>query len=210
MFHASYSPLTYSFNYTISKMDSASKRYENCKRIFALLDQKRLLDDEAEIYNYGRYKLCQMVYDSEVEGKIYRKPLLWIGIYIAVASLFCILLMAADLFHGFRNRKFWFPSKYFTLNTASITVITIAMKLPVDLSSPMPGFIDQLAKVGSMTFMCTMMSNLMPSLASTDNRDIFANVAGMVILVVTMIVNVLIQMKTGVVNKYLAMWVPLP
>ncbi|XP_024995343.1 uncharacterized protein LOC112528553 [Cynara cardunculus var. scolymus] len=52
------------------------------------------------------------------------------------------------------------------------------MKLPVDLSGQMPGNLDQLAKWGSMTFMCTMMSNLMPSLASMDNRELFANVTG--------------------------------
>ncbi|KAJ9550029.1 hypothetical protein OSB04_022572 [Centaurea solstitialis] len=138
----------------------------------------------------------------EVEGKSYGKPMLWIGIYIAVASFFCILPMAADLFHGFRNRKLWFPSKYFTLNTASITVITIAMKLPVDLNSRMPGYVDEFAKMGSMAFMCTMMANLMPSLASMDNRELFANVAGMVILVITIVVNVLIQMETGLLDKY--------
>lgn len=144
---------------------------------------------------------CFMIYDSE-EGKSYSKPMLWIGIYIAVASLFCTLLMAADLFHGFRNRKLWFPSKYFTLNAASITVITIAMKLPVDLSSRMPGYVDEFAKMGSMAFMCTMIANLMPSLASMDNRELFANVAGMVILVITNVVNILIQMETGVLEKY--------
>ncbi|KVH95757.1 hypothetical protein Ccrd_002153, partial [Cynara cardunculus var. scolymus] len=115
-------------------------------------------------------------------GKIYSKPMLWIGIYIAVATLLCMFLMLADLFHGFRNRKLWFPSKYFTLNTTTIILITIAMKLPVDLSGQMPGAMDQLAKTGSMTFMCTMMSNLMPSLASMDNRELLANVTGTVII----------------------------
>ncbi|KAJ9550032.1 hypothetical protein OSB04_022575 [Centaurea solstitialis] len=126
--------------------------------------------------------------------------MLWIGIYIAVASLFCILLMVADLFHGFRSRELWFPSKYFTLNVASITVITITTKLTVDLSSRMPGLVDQMAKAGSMTFMCTMMANLMPSLASMDNRELFANVAGMVILIVTMVINIVIQIETGVID----------
>ncbi|KAI3728512.1 hypothetical protein L6452_17149 [Arctium lappa] len=123
--------------------------YFNCRRITDLLYDKNVLDDNDLDLLYG---FCGMIYDSE-EAEAGSKPMLWIGIYIAVASFFCILLMAADLFHGFRNRKLWFPSKYFTLNAASITVITIAMKLPVDLSSPMPGYIDELAKAGSMTFM---------------------------------------------------------
>ncbi|XP_023637128.1 uncharacterized protein LOC17882160 isoform X2 [Capsella rubella] len=39
----------------------------------------------------------------------FSKPLPSIGLYVAVASLICGLAMAADLLHGFRHRKFWFP-----------------------------------------------------------------------------------------------------
>ncbi|KAI3774897.1 hypothetical protein L1987_49460 [Smallanthus sonchifolius] len=84
--------------------------------------------------------------------------------------------MAADLLHGFQNTKLWFPSKYFSLNAASITVITIAMKLPLDLSSDMRGYMDQVAKVGSLDFMCVMMANFMPSLAAMDNKTLLANI----------------------------------
>ncbi|PWA61122.1 hypothetical protein CTI12_AA376040 [Artemisia annua] len=108
--------------------------------------------------------------------------------------------MVADLFHGFQKRKIWFPCKYFSLNAASITVIAVAMKLPVDLSSPMPGALDQATKLGSMAFMCTMMANLMPSLASMDNKSLFANFIGLVILVITMIVNICIEINTGVIG----------
>ncbi|KAJ9549798.1 hypothetical protein OSB04_022341 [Centaurea solstitialis] len=132
----------------------------------------------------------------------YSGPTVWIGIYIAIASAICIIAMAADLFHGFRNRKFWFPCKYFSLNAASITVITVAMKLPVDLSSPMPGHLDQAAKVGSMAFMCVMMANLMPSLASMDNKTLLANIIGLTILVITVIVNICIQIFTGVITNW--------
>ncbi|KAJ9550026.1 hypothetical protein OSB04_022569 [Centaurea solstitialis] len=132
---------------------------------------------------------------------IYNGPMLWIGIYIAIASAICILAMAVDLFHGFRNRKFWFPCKYFSLNAASITVISVAMKLPVDLSSPMPGFVDQATKLGSMAFMCIMMANIMPSLASMDNKTLLANIIGLSILVITIIVNICIEITTGVIDN---------
>ncbi|KAI3746099.1 hypothetical protein L6452_08520 [Arctium lappa] len=155
-------------------MASDSSDVAHCFRLWEVSKANLILDGSDLELLHG---FCQTVYDSKVQGKIYSKPMLWIGIYIAVASLFCVLLMAADLFHGFRNRKLWFPSKYFTLNTASITVITITMKLLLDMTSQMPGFVDKLSKLGSMTFMCTMMANLMPSVASTANRDIFANVA---------------------------------
>ncbi|KAJ0914584.1 hypothetical protein HanPSC8_Chr06g0240241 [Helianthus annuus] len=123
-----------------------------------------------------------------------------IGIYISIASLFCIFAMVLDLLNGFRIRKFWFPTKYFSLNAASITVITVAMKLPVDLTSPMPGSMDQFGKLGSLTFMCTMMSNLMPSLASMDNKSLLANITALSILVITVIVNSFIQIRTHVIG----------
>nr|XP_043633328.1 uncharacterized protein LOC122604506 [Erigeron canadensis] len=142
---------------------------------------------------------CPQIRELEIENR-YSKPMVWIGIYIALASLFCILAMGADLLHGFRNRKFWFPCKYFTLNAASITMIAITMKLPVDLSSFYETALDQATKLGSMAFMCTMMTNLMPSLASMDNKTLLANVIGLAILVITVIVNVCIQISTGAIN----------
>ncbi|XP_076924096.1 uncharacterized protein LOC143586428 [Bidens hawaiensis] len=145
------------------------------------------------------FNICSIVDNWEDQGK-YSEPMVWIGIYIAIASLLCILAMTADLLHGFRNKKFWFPSKYFSLNAASITVITVAMKLPVDLSSEMPSFMDQSAKLGSLAFMCTMMANFMPSLASKDNRTLLANIIGLSILVITMIVNIFIDIHIGAIK----------
>ncbi|KAF5802096.1 hypothetical protein HanRHA438_Chr06g0264901 [Helianthus annuus] len=110
--------------------------------------------------------------------------------------------MALNLLYGFRNRKFWFPYKYFSLSAASVTVITVAVKLTVDLSSSMPGNVDQVAKIGILAFMCTIMSNLMPSLASMDNKSLLANVTGLSILVITLIANMSIQIRTHVINPY--------
>ncbi|KAL6513851.1 hypothetical protein OROHE_019307 [Orobanche hederae] len=61
----------------------------------------------------------------------------WVGLYVAVASLICTLAMAADVVQGFRQRKLWFPCRFFTINAASLTLIAIAMKLPVDLTTDM-------------------------------------------------------------------------
>ncbi|KAJ0503464.1 hypothetical protein HanHA300_Chr11g0424521 [Helianthus annuus] len=58
----------------------------------------------------------------------------WVGLYVAVASLICIIAMAADVVRAMWQWKFWFPNRFFTLNAATITLIGIAMKLPVDLS----------------------------------------------------------------------------
>nr|XP_043616822.1 uncharacterized protein LOC122588714 [Erigeron canadensis] len=102
--------------------------------------------------------------------------------------------MLADLFIGFENKKLWFPCKYFTLNAASLSVIAVAMKLPMDLNNQKLGS----AKFASMVFMCTMMANLLPSLASMDGKELLTNIIALGILVITMVVNVCIQLQTGV------------
>ncbi|GKA90130.1 hypothetical protein Tco_0811942 [Tanacetum coccineum] len=78
------------------------------------------------------------IYHADEQNR-YSEPMPWIGIYIASASLVCILAMAADLLHGLRNRKLWFPCNYFTLNAASLSVVAVAIKLPMDINNLMPG-----------------------------------------------------------------------
>ncbi|KAF5788423.1 hypothetical protein HanPI659440_Chr10g0398221 [Helianthus annuus] len=144
-------------------------------------------------------KYAQPIYRSEREKK-YSEPMVWIGLYIACASLVCILTMVADLLHGMRRGKLWFPCKYFRINSAFLTVISVAMKLPVDLSGSMPGDVDQVAKLGSMAFMCTMMANLLPCLSTMDNNALWSNITALCLLVITMVVNICIQIQTGVVS----------
>ncbi|KAJ0815776.1 hypothetical protein HanPI659440_Chr00c33g0738371 [Helianthus annuus] len=141
----------------------------------------------------------KFIYRSELEDR-YSAPMLWIGMYIALASLVCILAMVAELVHGFRSRMLWFPSKYFTINSASLTVISVAMKLPVDLTGSMPGYVDQVAKLGSMAFMCTMMANLLLSLGTMESNELLSNLAALSVQVITLVVNVCIQMQTGAVS----------
>ncbi|KAK3003451.1 LOW QUALITY PROTEIN: hypothetical protein RJ639_018152 [Escallonia herrerae] len=132
--------------------------------------------------------------------KTFGAPMLWIGIYVAAVSLVCSLAMAADAYQGFRQRKLWFPCKFFGLNAASLTLLAVAMKLPVDLSSSMQGKADQLAKLSSTAFMCTIIGNVMPSIGPMDNRDILLNVIAVSILVITILVNVCIQLKTHAIG----------
>ncbi|KAJ0745356.1 hypothetical protein HanPI659440_Chr10g0397811 [Helianthus annuus] len=112
------------------------------------------------------------IYRSELEDR-FSSPMLWIGMYIASASLVCILAMAADLVYGLR--------------------------LPVDLTGSMPGYVDQVAKLGSMAFLCTMMANLLPCLGTMESHELLSNTTAMCVLVITIVVNVCIQMQTGAV-----------
>ncbi|KAM0018062.1 hypothetical protein Hdeb2414_s0027g00695001 [Helianthus debilis subsp. tardiflorus] len=138
---------------------------------------------------------------SELQNR-FSAPMFWIGMYIALASLVCILAMVADLLHGFRSRKLWFPCKYFRINAAFLTIISVAMKLPVDLTGSMPGAVDKAAKLGSMAFMCTMMANLLPCLATMGSNELLSNIIALCVLVITLVVNVCIQIRTGVLSTY--------
>lgn len=129
----------------------------------------------------------------------FSRPMPWIGIYVAMASLACAVAMAADAVNGFRFRKFWFPCKYFSLNATSLTIIAVAVKLSVDLNTPMPRKQDQLSKLSSSVLICTVMANSMPSLGNMSNGELVSNVVALGILVITSIVNICIQMSTGVI-----------
>nr|GEX50362.1 hypothetical protein CTI12_AA045380 [Tanacetum cinerariifolium] len=96
----------------------------------------------------------------------------WVGLYVAGASLACTLAIAADAFQGFRQWKLWFPNNFFVLNTVSITLIAIAMKLPVDLTT-------------------NMSDRLM------DDKELVVNMVAWSILLITITVNVSIQIFAG-------------
>ncbi|XP_030524628.1 uncharacterized protein LOC115736895 [Rhodamnia argentea] len=132
----------------------------------------------------------------------FSKPMPWIGIYIAAASLACAVAMAVDAVAAFRYRRLWFPSRFFALNATSLTIIAVAVKLSVDLNTPMPRRQDQLAKLSSSVLICTVMGNLMPSLGAMENKELLSNMIALAILVITSIVNICMQLGTGVIYTY--------
>lgn len=126
-------------------------------------------------------------------------PMPWIGMYVAAASFACLIAMAADVILGVRHCKFWFPSNFFSINATSLTLLGVAIKLSVDLNTPMPNSHDQLAKLSSSVFICTAMANSMPSLGAMENEEMFMNVIALGILVITIIVNICMQLATGAI-----------
>ncbi|KAM3001074.1 hypothetical protein FF2_037407 [Malus domestica] len=139
----------------------------------------------------------------DMNGNLYEEkfsaPMPWIGMYVAAASLACLIAMAADVILGIRHHKYWFPCKFFSINATSLTLIGIAIKLSVDLNTPMPNRHDQLAKLSSSALICTAMANSMPSLGAMENEEMFMNVIALGILVITLIVNICIQIATGAI-----------
>ncbi|KAH7843249.1 hypothetical protein Vadar_014331 [Vaccinium darrowii] len=135
-------------------------------------------------------------YDTNEVGmqKYYETPMPWIGMYVAAASLVCAVAMAGDVIHGLRGKKLWFPCKFFTMNAASITVLAVAMKLPVDFTSVMWGNTDTMAKISSTIFMTTVMGNFLTSFALMDDNAILMNIVALGVLVITIIVDMCIQL----------------
>ncbi|KAH7836424.1 hypothetical protein Vadar_001106 [Vaccinium darrowii] len=131
---------------------------------------------------------CEHYRKQEEEQRKYDSPMLWIGIYIAAASLVCSVAMAGDVIHGIRQKKLWFPCKFFTMNAASLTVLAVATKLPVDLTTHMYG-IDSRVKLISTVFVITVMGNFLTSFSSMDSNAILVNIVALGILVITIAVN---------------------
>ncbi|CAI0418167.1 unnamed protein product [Linum tenue] len=142
--------------------------------------------------------------DGDLNEEKYTQPLPWIGLYVAAASLACAIAMAADFIHSCRHKKFWFPNKFFSINATSLTVVAVAVKLSVDLNTPMPSRIDQLSKLSSGVLVCVVIANSMPSLGTVQNKEIMMNIMAFAILVVTVLVNIAIQLGTEVI--YVCWW----
>nr|XP_043612044.1 uncharacterized protein LOC122583734 [Erigeron canadensis] len=129
----------------------------------------------------------------------------WVGTYIWVASLVCTLAMGADVFHGFRLGKLWFPCRFFTVNAVSITVIAITMKLPLDLNAITNS--DILAKNGSICFLVTMVANFLPSLGLMGDKELLINIIAFGILLITILVNVWILAFSWAASGFAGMFI---
>ncbi|XP_017239503.1 uncharacterized protein LOC108212289 [Daucus carota subsp. sativus] len=140
--------------------------------------------------------------DGYLNDSKFSEPMPWIGIYVAAASALCALAMSVDTVHAFRYRKLWFPCSFFSLNATTLTLVAVAVKLSVDLNTSMPRSQDQLVKLSSTVFICTVMGNFMPSLGTMENKELIMNIMALGILVVTVIVNICIQLATGVIYVF--------
>ncbi|CAA3000765.1 Hypothetical predicted protein [Olea europaea subsp. europaea] len=129
-----------------------------------------------------------------------KAPIPWIGVYAAVASGIWTLLLFADKIHSLRHRKLWFPCRYAALNATFVALIGIAVKLPMDLTTPMPGTYDQAAKRVGFAFSCASTAHAMPSLGSMNNREIIVNLTAISMLKLSLAVDVIIQVLTGVIE----------
>ncbi|KAK9087897.1 hypothetical protein Syun_030291 [Stephania yunnanensis] len=129
-------------------------------------------------------------------------PVPIIGLYIAGISLVCLLLMLWDIYVAFRRKHFHIPCRCFKLNSITLTLLAIVAKLPVDLTTNMPSAADQLSKLTGTAMICICIGFMAPSLASSTVSEDKANVASLGIFIVTVVVNICVQMRTGVIFSF--------
>ncbi|KAK9152845.1 hypothetical protein Sjap_000325 [Stephania japonica] len=139
---------------------------------------------------------------SNSDNSSFSSPVPIIGLYVVGANLVCLLLITRDMYAGFRDRKRWLPCHLFSLNSLTLTLIAIATKLPVDLTTVMPSAQDQLSKLTGTVFLCICLGFFMPSLGSTTYSECMSNMASLTILVITVLVNIGVQMYTGLINSF--------
>ncbi|KAL0405455.1 UNVERIFIED_CONTAM: hypothetical protein Slati_3859400 [Sesamum latifolium] len=92
--------------------------------------------------------------------------------------------MAADVLNRFWSKKYWFPSKYFSLYAPFLIFLGLTIVQPVGLITHMNAATDHLAKVSSLVFLLTAMANSFTSLGSMDNENILASITTLCILVI--------------------------
>ncbi|KAG9145058.1 hypothetical protein Leryth_018356 [Lithospermum erythrorhizon] len=107
------------------------------------------------------------------------RPLPYIGLYIATATIVCFVAVSADLCHGVLHNKPWIPSEYFKMNAATLTLLAVAVKLPLDITTEMFSDAEVVTKCGSLIVIISAMATFMPSLASMHPRDIWQNMVAL-------------------------------
>ncbi|KAK9116410.1 hypothetical protein Sjap_015357 [Stephania japonica] len=137
--------------------------------------------------------------NGTLDDSSYSSPMPFIGLYIAIATSVCFFSILFDVISGFVNRKRWLPCRFFSLNSVTLTLLAIAAKIPVDLTTKMPSAHDQLSKLTGTTLVCICMGFLMPSLGNNRKSENWSNVLALSIFVVTVVVNICIQLYTGVI-----------
>ncbi|WOL05552.1 hypothetical protein Cni_G14281 [Canna indica] len=148
---------------------------------------------------------CSGAAAQSKDNPAFAGPLPWIGLYAAVATIFCTILMAVDVTTAITLRQFRFPISFrFRLNAFTLFLISVAVKLPLDLNTAMPSQFDQLAKLSGLAFSSTTTANLHSSLASINSTsDLTSNLTALALTIVTVVVNVSIQIRTGVIHAFI-------
>ncbi|XP_031127819.1 uncharacterized protein LOC116029914 [Ipomoea triloba] len=126
-------------------------------------------------------------------------PMPIIGVYIAAASLLCSIAMFLNscftFINSFPNFNVRFSGNFFPLNATWLTLLAVATKLATDLTTPKLSYLDNQAKIMNTVFLTVAMSNFFTHLGSMNNADILTNLTALSILVITVIVDLCLQLS---------------
>ena len=125
------------------------------------------------------FKLCNHVNLDQFLSNRSEAPIPWIGLDVAVATLVCLFVFSADAFVVFHYKRFWLPFKIFSINAASLSLLSVAMKMSLDLSTSVSSSTDELIKLSIIVLMSDIMGNFMPSLGYSDDNTVFTNIAAL-------------------------------
>ncbi|XP_042479306.1 uncharacterized protein LOC122060176 [Macadamia integrifolia] len=140
--------------------------------------------------------------NGELDTTLYSSPVPLIGLYIAAGTLVCFFCMTFDLVYAFIQKKPFVPCKLFPMNSFTLTVLAVATKIPLDLTTSMPRAEDQLSKLMGTALLCTALGFYIPSLGTMGTSERFGNMAALSVMVITMVANVCIQMGTRVIFAF--------
>nr|GMC83126.1 uncharacterized protein LOC109189663 [Ipomoea batatas] len=129
-------------------------------------------------------------------------PMPIIGLYVALASLLCYFAMSINSCFTFSNSRGFLAISFnfFGLNATWLTLLAVATKLTGDLTSPMWTYGDNLSKITSTVFLTVAMAQFPTSLGSMNGTNMIANLTALSILVFTVLVDLCIQLETGVLD----------
>nr|GMC88958.1 uncharacterized protein LOC109157637 [Ipomoea batatas] len=126
-------------------------------------------------------------------------PMPIIGVYVAAASMACSFAMFLNscltFINSFPKFNVRFSGNFFPLNATWLTLLAVATKLAADLTTPKSSYIDNQAKIMNTVFLTVAMGNFFSSLGSMNNADILTNLTALSILVITVVVDLYIQLR---------------
>nr|GMC85228.1 ATP-dependent RNA helicase [Ipomoea batatas] len=126
-------------------------------------------------------------------------PMPIIGVYVAAASMACSFAMFLNscltFINSFPKFNVRFSGNFFPLNATWLTLLAVATKLAADLTTPKSSYLDNQAKIMNTVFLTVAMGNFFPSLGSMNNADIVTNLTALSILVITVVVDLYIQLR---------------
>ncbi|KAH7293935.1 hypothetical protein KP509_28G048900 [Ceratopteris richardii] len=151
-------------------------------------------------------------------GTTVRESVNSIGWLIAAASAAILASVGWDAWRACAAREWWFPCRLVHISAVTQAVLTVATKLPNDISTPMPGVADQLVKLSGSALLCALLAFTLPTVADTERpprsfsdevdiastvsssqgrhlrrSDMVANVMALGLLVLTTAANLVVQ-----------------